>query len=56
MLDIDDPTLELAALAASMGVPGTRVTTAEALTEALERSYATPGPTFIEVMMPKGLN
>jgi acetolactate synthase-1/2/3 large subunit len=56
MLDIDDPTLELAALARSMGVPSERVTTAEGLTEALERSYATPGPYFIEAMLPKGLH
>jgi acetolactate synthase-1/2/3 large subunit len=56
MLDIDDPTLELAALARSMGVPSERVTTAEGLTEALERSYATPGPNFIEAMLPKGLH
>jgi acetolactate synthase-1/2/3 large subunit len=56
MLEIDDPTLELAALAASMGVPSVRVTTAEELTQALERSYATPGPAFIEAVLPKGLN
>jgi thiamine pyrophosphate-dependent acetolactate synthase large subunit-like protein len=39
-----------------MGVPSERVTTAEGLTEALERSYATPGPYFIEAMLPKGLH
>jgi acetolactate synthase-1/2/3 large subunit len=56
MLEIDDPTLELAQLARAMGVASERVTTAEDLTEALRRSYATPGPTFIEAVLPKGLH
>jgi acetolactate synthase-1/2/3 large subunit len=56
MLEIDDPTLELAGLATAMGVPSERATTAEELTDALARSYATPGPTFIEAVLPKGLN
>lgn len=56
MLDLDDPTLELSGLAAAMGVPSERVTTAEALTTALQRSYATSGPTFIEAVLPKGLH
>jgi len=52
LLDLDDPTLELAGLAAAMGVKSERVTTAEGLSSALERSYATPGPTFIEAVLP----
>ena len=32
-----------------------RATTADELVTALERSYATPGPMFIEAMLPKGL-
>jgi acetolactate synthase I/II/III large subunit len=56
MLEIDDPTLNLCALAEGQGVPGVRVTTADELVAALRDSYATPGPTFIEVMLPKGLN
>ena len=32
----------------AQGVPSVRVTTADELVEALRRSYATPGPTFIE--------
>ena len=55
MLEIDDPTLDLCALANALGVPGVRVTTADELVVALRRSYATPGPTFIEAMLPKGL-
>jgi acetolactate synthase-1/2/3 large subunit len=55
MLDLDDPPLDLCALASAQGVPSVRVRTAEELVVALERSYATPGPMFIEAMMPKGL-
>jgi acetolactate synthase-1/2/3 large subunit len=55
MLELDDPTLDLAALANAQGVPSTRVHSAEDLVEALERSYATPGPMFIEAVLPKGL-
>jgi acetolactate synthase-1/2/3 large subunit len=56
MLDLDDPTLDLASLASAQGVPSTRVETADELVTALESSYATPGPMFIEAMLPKGLN
>ncbi len=55
MLEIDRPTLELCALASAQGVPGVRVTTADELVVALRRSYATPGPMFIEAVLPKGL-
>jgi acetolactate synthase-1/2/3 large subunit len=53
MLDIDNPTLDLAALASAQGVPSVRATSAEELVSALERSYATPGPMFIEAVLPK---
>ncbi|HEY1762148.1 MAG TPA: acetolactate synthase large subunit [Acidimicrobiales bacterium] len=53
MLDLDGPTLQLADLARSLGVPSERATTADELVTALERSYATPGPTFIEAVLPK---
>lgn len=56
MLDLDDPTLDLCAVASALGVPSTRVTTADELVTALARSYATPGPTFIEAVLPKGLS
>jgi acetolactate synthase-1/2/3 large subunit len=55
MLEIDDPTLELGALAAGMGVPSVRVTSADELVAALRRSYATPGPMLIEAVLRKGL-
>ncbi len=56
MLDIDEPTLQLADLARSMGVASERVTTADEMVVALERSYETPGPTFIEAVLPKRLS
>ncbi len=52
MLDLDNPTLQLADLARSMGVASERATSADELVTALERSYATPGPTFIEAVLP----
>lgn len=55
MLDLDGPPLDLCALASAQGVPSVRVRTADELVAALERSYATPGPMFIEAVMPKGL-
>ena len=56
MLEIDDPTLDLGALAAGQGVPSVRVTSADELVKSLQRSYSTPGPTFIEAVLPKGLS
>ena len=56
MLDLDDPEIDLRALASGLGVPSVRVNTAHDLVAALERSYATPGPMFIEAMLPKGLS
>lgn len=55
MLEIDDPTLDLSALATAQGVPSIRATTADELVSALEASYSTPGPMFIEAVLPKGL-
>ncbi|MDE3064990.1 MAG: acetolactate synthase large subunit [Acidobacteriota bacterium] len=55
MLELDNPTLDLAGIARAQGVPSVRVATGEELAEALTRSYATPGPTFIEAVLPKGL-
>jgi acetolactate synthase-1/2/3 large subunit len=56
MLEIDDPTLDLGALAQGLGVPSVRATTADELVTALRRSYATPGPMFIEAVLPTGLS
>ena len=54
MLQIDDPILDLAGVARSLGVPASRATTADELVTSLERGFATPGPTFIEAVMPAG--
>ena len=56
MLDLDEPTLDLCTLASAQGVPSVRVTTADELVLALQRSYSTPGPMFIEAVLPKGLS
>ena len=55
VLELDDPVLDLAGLARALGVPSVRVTTSEELVAALRRSYATPGPMFIEAVLPRGL-
>jgi len=55
MLDLDDPAMDLCSIARGLGVESVRVTSAEQLVSALVHSYATPGPMFIEVMLPKGL-
>lgn len=56
MLDLDNPTLDLAALARAQGVPAETVTTADELVVALQRSFAQSGPSLIEVLLPKGLS
>ena len=56
MLQLDHPAIDLRALASSLGVESVRATTADELVEALRRSYATPGPTFIEAVLPGGIN
>lgn len=53
MLDI--PGLDFVSLAASMGVPATRATTAEEFTEQLEAAIATPGPALVEAVVPSTL-
>jgi acetolactate synthase-1/2/3 large subunit len=53
LLEIDNPVLDLCALATGQGVPSVRVTTADELVTALRRSYSTPGPMFIEAVLPK---
>jgi len=52
MLDLTEPDLDFVSLARGLGVAATRVETAEALTRALEASYAEPGPTLIEAALP----
>jgi acetolactate synthase I/II/III large subunit len=52
LFDLDRPRLDLAALARAQGVHAESVDSAEALADALDESYARPGPSFIEVRMP----
>jgi acetolactate synthase I/II/III large subunit len=52
LLDLGAPELDFVALAAGMGVPGVRVTTAEELADALRRAAAEPGPHLVEAMVP----
>ncbi|MFZ2062923.1 MAG: acetolactate synthase large subunit [Candidatus Binatus sp.] len=51
LTDLSDPNIEWTSLARGLGVPAVRVETAEALTQELERSLATPGPTLIEMIL-----
>ena len=53
MFDLSEPPLDFVSLAQGLGVPASRVETAEELTIALERSLATPGPALIEAMVPQ---
>ena len=56
MLELDHPALDLCGLASAQGVPSIRVSPAHDLVSAHRRSYATPGPMFIEAMLPKGFS
>jgi acetolactate synthase-1/2/3 large subunit len=51
MLDLSDPTPDFTKISTGLGVPATRVDTAEDLATALRRAYAEPGPHLIEAIM-----
>ncbi|MFM8355917.1 MAG: acetolactate synthase large subunit, partial [Gammaproteobacteria bacterium] len=51
MLDLGNPALDWVSLAAGMGVPGVRVTTAEAFNRAFERGLGERGPFLIEAVL-----
>jgi acetolactate synthase I/II/III large subunit len=51
MLDLSDPKVGFAQISTGLGVPATRVDTAEDLDAALRRAYAEPGPHLIEAIM-----
>ena len=51
MLDLSGPTPDFTEISTGLGVPATRVTTAEELDRALRRAYAEPGPHLIEAIM-----
>ncbi|MFW0794930.1 acetolactate synthase large subunit [Gordonia sp. CPCC 205515] len=52
MLSLADPSLDFVAMASGMGMPATRVTTADGLAEALRNAYAEPGPHLIDAIIP----
>ncbi|HEX7036380.1 MAG TPA: acetolactate synthase large subunit [Pseudomonadales bacterium] len=51
MLDLSRPDLDFVHLARGMGVPAVRATDAEAFSDALAESFATPGPYLIEAIL-----
>ena len=51
LLDLGGPDLDFVALAAGMGVPATRATTAEELADQLRDALAAPGPHLIAAML-----
>jgi acetolactate synthase-1/2/3 large subunit len=53
LLDLSRPTLDFTALAAGMGVPASRATTASELATALGKALAEPGPHLIEALTAK---
>ena len=52
LLDLTRPGLDFVSLAAGMGMPATRATTAEELAEQFARAVAAPGPHLIEAVVP----
>ncbi len=55
MLDLSRPDLDFVKLAEGMGVPAVRVTTAEDLSDHLERCIAEPGSHLIEAIVPSAI-
>jgi len=52
MLSLAEPTPDFTAISRGLGVPASRVTTAEELRDALLQAHATPGPRLIEAIVP----
>jgi acetolactate synthase I/II/III large subunit len=52
LLSLSRPPLDFTALAAGMGVPASRASTAEELAAHLRRAFAEPGPHLIEAIVP----
>lgn len=50
-MDFNDPHIDFAGLAQSMGVPGQRIEDPSELRGALEKSFSTPGPKLLEVVV-----
>jgi acetolactate synthase-1/2/3 large subunit len=55
-LDLSGPDLDFVQIAAGLGVPAVRATTAEDMSAALERAFAEPGPHLIEAVVPSVLS
>jgi acetolactate synthase-1/2/3 large subunit len=51
LIDLDRPGIGWAQISQGMGVPAVAVDTAEALSEALQRAFAEPGPHLVEVLL-----
>lgn len=51
LMRLDEPTLDWCGIARSMGVPATRVETAEQLAAALQHNLREPGPALIEALV-----
>ena len=51
MLDIDGPGIDWLGLAASMGVPASRVTDVDSFITAFEKANRTPGPHLIDAVI-----
>jgi acetolactate synthase-1/2/3 large subunit len=53
LLDLGGPDLDFVSIAAGMGVPGSRATTAEELADQLQKALAEPGPHLIDAVLPR---
>ena len=52
LLDLTRPDMDFVALSTGLGVPATRATTADELSDQLGRALSTPGPSLIEALIP----
>jgi acetolactate synthase I/II/III large subunit len=52
LLDLSEPAIDFTALAAGMGVPASRATTAGELAASLSQAIGEPGPHLIEALVP----
>jgi len=52
LLDLSGPDIDFVAVSQGLGVPATRATTADELSDQLARALATEGPSLIEAMVP----
>jgi acetolactate synthase I/II/III large subunit len=55
LLDLSRPDIDFVAVSEGLGVPATRATTAEEMTDQLARALREPGPALIEAMVPRAI-